>query len=170
MTKTNQAIIFAAEKGYNSTSCGNIISPFGKPLALKGGRSGYLSFSIKLQGSSVNIPVHRFVAFLKFGKAALEPGACSRHLNGNPRDNSRDNIAIGSHSENMMDQAEQARSRKAQIAGRGKSLSDEFWLEIEKQHSQGMSFKAIRREYGVSLSTLSFRLSKRAKKRVMPIL
>jgi hypothetical protein len=107
------------------------------------------------------------VAFLKFGKDALALGVHVRHMNGNSLDNRWDNIAIGSASQNAMDRAPSDRRSHAQAAGRARSLPDSLWREVEARHASGMSYKAIRAEYGIPLGTLSYRLSRKAKKTVL---
>jgi DNA-directed RNA polymerase specialized sigma24 family protein len=46
-------------------------------------------------------------------------------------------------------------------------LPDDLWREIERRHAEGMSYKAIRAEYRISLGTLSYRLSRTGKKTVL---
>ena len=72
-----------------------------KRLMPKGNR--YLKFGLTINGKRLYIPIHRLQAFQKFGMKMFEPGIEVRHLNNNNYDNSWDNIALGTRSENMLD-------------------------------------------------------------------
>lgn len=171
MTKVSQAIKIAASRGYKADQSGNVYGPSGERLSLTAPTDParrYLTFSVKAFGRSVKVPAHRFIAFLKFGDSALFPKVHARHLNDNPTDNRWENIAIGSASDNMMDRSAEARRLHAQRAGRGNSLPDEIWNQVEADRANGATYKQITDRYGISKGTLSFRLSTKAKKRVMP--
>jgi hypothetical protein len=67
----------------------------------------------------------------------------------------------------MMDKPKEIRQRAAQNAGRANSLPDHLWAQIELERSQGATYPQLRERYGIAKSTLSFRLSKSARKMVM---
>lgn len=170
MTQNSLAVIAAARDGFRVTEDGIAIRPDGSEQFVflpTSAKNQYFSFGYSFREKRVHVKVHRLVAYLKFGEAALLPGVHTRHLNGDSKDNRWSNIAIGSQSENMMDKSPVVRSGHAKKAGRARSLPDSIWKEIEDRHNSGMSFKAIRNEYGIALGTLSYRLSKTAKKTVL---
>lgn len=76
---------------------------------------GYLAISVhRFRGWITNIypmKIHRLVAYIKYGNAALRKGIDTRHLNGDKLDNSWDNIAIGTRSDNMQDMPKELRMR-----------------------------------------------------------
>jgi len=170
MSKNSQAVLTAAAKGYTVNESGQVIAPSGairKLYVPRNPRKQYAEFGISSEAGKVAVPVHRLAAVLKFGPVAVSPGVHVRHLNGNSLDNRPDNIAIGNHSQNMMDRSKADRVAHAQKAGRANSLPDDLWREIERRHAEGMSYKAIRAEYRISLGTLSYRLSRTGKKTVL---
>lgn len=99
MSKSNEMIRLASQKGYTFNKAGEIINPKGKIVRgsiRKSKNSSYKTFGIAYMGISRPILVHRFVAYKKFGNIALE-AECIRHLNQNSLDNRPDNIDIGTY-------------------------------------------------------------------------
>ncbi|MBE5102316.1 HNH endonuclease [Priestia aryabhattai] len=99
MSKSNEMIRLASQKGYTINIAGEIINPKGQKVRgsiRKTKNSSYKIFGIAYQGMSRPILVHRFVAYKKFGELALE-AECIRHLNHNSLDNRPDNIDIGTY-------------------------------------------------------------------------
>lgn len=166
-------ILLAVEKGYRVTEDGDVYGPSGRKLSLRiagKGTAKYKHFSVKMAGGSVYpVKVHRLVAFFKFGEKSFEKGTHTRHLNGDSMDNSFENIGIGSASKNAHDRPKVDRRYHAQKAGRSGSLSDETWDEIRRLNDAGVSYRQLAESYGVAKSTLSFRLSKTAKRQVMAL-
>ena len=111
LSKANQAIIAAAEKGYKIDKKGNVTGPSGKKLKLMikdGAESSYLGFKIWMNGESIFVKVHRFQAFKKFGNKMFgfdENGEeiIVRHKNSHSFDNSESNILLGTHELNRRD-------------------------------------------------------------------
>jgi hypothetical protein len=125
--KNNQAIVNAHQMGYKVTDDGRVLSPFtGRERILWNDKKryrklqtdikGYLCFGIGKCASKVM--VHRLQAYQKFGNKIFEDGIQVRHLNGNSLDNSFDNIAIGTASDNMMDKPKALRVRQASLANK----------------------------------------------------
>lgn len=170
MTKNSQAVLIAAERGFFVDGDGIARKPSGEiQTTCIPARSDnqYRSFGISCFGTRHHVKVHRLVAFQKFGIAALLEGVHTRHLNGDSLDNRPENIAIGTAQENSMDRSPEDRRSHAKKAVSARSLPDSVWEEIRERHESGMSFKAIRSEYGIALGTLSYRLSKTAKKKAV---
>lgn len=159
----------AYEYGYRSDRLGNIIAPGGTIKKLRkesGPRRGYYTFSIGLRAAdrksrARNVRVHKFVAFEKFGEKSFEAGVHVRHLNGNPLDNSWDNIEIGTAHENIMDRDPNKRlehSRKASSALR--RMPDKDVLKVLLRRAQGASYSDLTKEFGLSGSHLSYLFNK----------
>lgn len=101
MSKSNEIIRIASQKGYGINEAGEIINPKGQTLrgsTRKFKNCVYKTFGISHNGSSRPILVHRFVAYKKFGEAAFE-AECIRHINHNSLDNRPDNIYLGTYRE-----------------------------------------------------------------------
>lgn len=113
MKESHKKLKEVYNKGYYVNSDGEVIAPSGKArkLTLKkenGGCGDYYRFNVKINGMSYPIPVHRLVAYQKFGDKMFNEDTV-RHLDGNSKNNSFDNIVIGSYSDNSFDRDEQDR-------------------------------------------------------------
>jgi len=161
VSKATRGILLASRKGYKVTECGDVWSPHMKKLKLQN-IGGYLCFRVggKPKEQFV-VKAHRLMAFQKFGDSIFQKGICVRHLNGVSTDNSYENIAIGTQSDNIMDIPEFVRKRKSSMANR--IHSDELVRSIIEMHKNGHGYRAIRAKTGLPKSTLSFYLSKTAK-------
>ena len=176
MNKTSQAIEWAYFKGYRTNDIGEVIAPRGNVLRLTrqvdtrhNKPDVRYVFNIKLPGESVRrpIPVHRLVAYQKFGDKIFKKGIQVRHLDEDSTNNKPDNIAIGTPSDNAYDRDPETRRLHAQKAGRAHPgyKGEEFWALVSADHEAGMGYKKLAKKYGVGPSTLSYRLSKTAKRR-----
>lgn len=165
ITKRSAAIRLAFEKGYRVVA-GKVISAKNKNRKLTIsvlGRTPYHTFNIALNAKErFPIPVHRLVAYQKFGDAALTPGAHTRHLDGNSLNNLDDNIIIGTGSDNALDRPKEERQKHA-AKGRQK-FTEEFIAQLRTEHASGMGYKKLREKHGLPLSTLSYYLSDNAKR------
>ena len=154
-SKSRQWIYTAVKKGYKVTKEGDIISPLGKKRALsdnirhKGG-SAYKRFGIRdAEGKHANIDVHRFQGYAKFGDAIFGKGIHVRHLDGNSENNTWDNIAIGTQSDNFMDQPKEVRQARAEHAASFLKKYDnekvyQFFMESNR------SWKKTMEEFSIS--------------------
>lgn len=167
MNKTKQAIMKAYEAGYRATENGDIISPKGilrkTRVKLMDG-TPYKLFTVGLDGKSFPLAVHRFCAYQKYGIAIFNEGIVVRHLNNNSSDNSLKNLGIGTAHDNMMDKPKDQRIWQAIRAGVCNNRKD--WDEIDKARESGMSYKQLRKIYGVPLSSLSYRYGKGKRNRL----
>jgi hypothetical protein len=165
--KTTQAIKIANEKGYKVEKDGTVISPSGKKRKLQKSSTGYNRFNVSI-GDSKRFPigVHKLQAYQKFGDNALEEDVHVRHLNGNPLDNTYDNIAIGTCRENILDREALSRSNQAKHASsyRKSTLPEETLSLIKQEYKNGKSYNELHKQFGISKSTLSYHLSESAKR------
>lgn len=165
----NYGVLIAVEKGYSANKNGDVFSKNGNKLlpykgtcniGTDGKESIYFCFSVRdYDGNKIRIPIHRFVAYLKFGAKSMKNGICTRHLDGDSTNNKWDNIAIGSQSENRMDIPEE---KRIQMAIHATSFAKKHDHEkIFQMHKSGMSYKKIMIETGIkSKGTISFIISK----------
>lgn len=159
LSKTDQAILIAVEKGYQITDSGDVIGAQGKKLKLKINTQGYHSFSIKVDFAShaISIPVHRFQAFKKYGLVVFDKSILIRHLDGDQLNNSFDNVRIGNQSDNMLDVSAGTRTKKAiKAASSKRRFTDEQIAQIRKDRDNGMTYKQLGKKYNVAKSTLSY--------------
>lgn len=163
----SEAVIEAYNKGYRVNEGGEVVSPknvIRKTRTIDRHSYRMLTFNVSVNGLKVPVAVHRLVAYQKFNDEMLKPGIMVRHLDGNSLNNSPSNIAIGTASDNAFDIPEIDRIRRARVAGSAHSLPEEVWVKIESEYANKVGYKKLAKKYGVPLSTLSYRLSKRAKK------
>jgi hypothetical protein len=116
-SKNVAGVLIAYNKGYRVTDSGEVIKD-GNKRSCACNSKGYLGFNIRgdydgKRGVSFNVKVHQLVAYQKFGEKALKKGICVRHLDGDSKNNTSDNIAIGTMSDNMMDIPKEVRVAKA---------------------------------------------------------
>lgn len=138
----------AFNRGFRITVDGICLNPKG---AVRGSKKidGYFSVKLRLkERSSVTLKFHRLQAFQKYGEAIFKRGIVVRHLNGNPEDNSWENIAIGTYSENMMDIPEQQRISHAKIAA--SYLKKYNNQEIKDFYNNEKSYKKTMEKFGIS--------------------
>jgi hypothetical protein len=140
------------------TSCNGVILK--KHLSVE----GYFRIVVRYYGVCKNIKVHRMQAYQKYGDALYKDGIIVRHLNGVSTDNSYDNIAIGTMSENMMDIPASIRIAKSVYAAsflRRYNKEDVMKFYIEN----GKSYKKTMEKFNISSKgTLHFILNGRGKK------
>lgn len=167
MGTRSRAVVEAYNKGYRVTEDGSVLSPdkSARKTRLEVRRTyRILTFNVSVGSSKVPIAVHRLAAYQKFKERMLEPGVMVRHLNGDSTDNSPANIAIGTASDNARDRSVLDRVMHARKAGSASSLPVSVWDKIEADHKSGIGYKRLSKMYGVAISTLCYRLSRRAKR------
>lgn len=105
LSNRDRAMVMAHEDGY--VIIGNeVISPHtNKALRLSLNPNGYPKFTYRFKGerSKSTVRVHRLVAYQKYGTRLFEDDTEPRHLDGDKLNFRLENIAIGTHSQNMMD-------------------------------------------------------------------
>lgn len=155
------AIKDAIKKGYRCTKDGKIIGAKGYELKLKMNHTGYYSFTIKgsdRPNKNYTILVHQFVAYKKFGNKSFNDGIFVRHLDGNGKNNSEDNIAIGTPHDNQMDMSPEARHLRSMSNKRPKKW-DTVVEEVRIDRANGFTYKDIYNKYGIIKSSLSYLLN-----------
>lgn len=148
----------AFKRGYRVTTEGKCLNPKGE---VKGSTKyrGYLALKLRVEGrSSVTVYIHRLQAFQKYGEALYEQGVVVRHLNSNKEDNSWDNVAVGTQSDNMLDIPEQERIQHAVVASSyRKKYNNE---EVKKYYRETKSYKRTMEQFNIgSKGTLHYILN-----------
>ncbi len=156
--ETNNVILEAYKKGYRVKENGVVVSPNGfepKPI----NHCGYLRINMRINGKHSYFRIHRLQAYQKFGDKVFNDGIVVRHLNGNPKDNSKDNISIGSHSDNMMDISVDIRLKKAIHASSHIKVHNHE--DIIDYYNSVKSYKQTMNKYNISSKgTLAYILKK----------
>lgn len=155
MRKEKALIRRLVKAGWSVTAEGVVIKPSGtiRESVIKKGKKGpnYKVFNVKDGGISRPVHVHKLVAFLKFGEKAFKQQ--TRHLNGDSFDNSYENIAFGSGSDNMMDRpSEERKAHGLKAAKFLRKLTDEDVKYIRESFETGL---ALAERFRVVPSTIS---------------
>ena len=92
------------DKGYKFDVDGNVISPFNR-YKRRGGqnKTKYIHIGFTHEGKHIRVLAHRLQAYIKYGDAIYAKGIVVRHLDGNPKNNRLENIAIGNQLDNWND-------------------------------------------------------------------
>lgn len=152
----------AIERGYKVLMDGTCLNSRGKSVGSNetSKTNPYPFICIRLDGKKINIQIHRIQAYQKFGEEIYKEGIQVRHLDGNHRNNSFDNIEIGFQSSNMMDIPKEKRNKKSSEAH--KIYSDEIVQEIKDFHKLGHSYLEIMNKFDISSKgTVSYIINKR---------
>jgi len=116
---------------------------------------GYHRISVKISGKNEYVHTHRLQAFQKYGYKLFVAGVVVRHFNGDPLDNSWDNILIGTQTDNMLDIPEQVRIKKSLHATSFIRKYDKE--EVKKFHAISKSYKNTMEKFLItSKGTLNF--------------
>lgn len=102
LSKTNLLTIYAYEKGYRVVG-DKIFNPKGIELKISDNYKGYPKITISIKRKTSTLPIHKLVAYQKFGELMFKKGIQVRHLNGNKYDFSNSNIEIGTQCQNRQD-------------------------------------------------------------------
>jgi hypothetical protein len=125
-------------------------------------KNGYLFFSVRFNNIKhpKNIPVHRLQAYQKFGDTIFDKNVVVRHLDGNPQNNSYENIGIGTQSENMYDIPKEKRIAHAKHASSFNILYDAE--KVKEFYYNCKSYKLTMEQFNIpSKSTLHNIIHKR---------
>jgi hypothetical protein len=169
LSKVNEALVDSDHMDYYTDKQGKMFGPKGNELKCRLTPDGYKTYGVWFEGGKVPVPVHKMQAYQKFGNKMFADGIQVRHLNGDPSDNSWDNIDIGNASDNMLDRDEYARKSHARTAAKARKndIPDDTWEEVDRFQRLGCSYNHLNMVYGIAKSTLSYRYSKTGKKQVM---
>ena len=158
MNNLQKTLVETFEKGYRVRN-GIAYRHDGYAMSSIKDRNGYLFFK-----PTKNTPVyiHRLVAYEKYEDQIFDPNIEVRHLDGNLKNNNHDNISLGDHSRNMMDQPKEQRIARAKHASSfRRKFTDEQEQEIKEYYNYTKSYKETMGEFGItSKGTLHYILRK----------
>ena len=149
----------AYDKGYRVTKDGIAINLNNNKVGYIL-NSGYEHFTINYKTKYLKVATHRLQAYQKYGLQIYNQGIVVRHLNNNRFDNSKKNIAIGTHKENSLDIPKEKRVEIARNAGT--KYSKEKIEQIEDFYKQCRSYKETMNMFNLtSKGTLHHIINKR---------
>lgn len=110
---------------------------------------GYLVTKIGILGWKRKLGIHEMVLRAFSGEPKL--GQITRHLNGNPSDNRPENLAWGTHFENMADRKRHGRYKK-----RGEHVMAKLTqADVDYIRASSKSPKDLSAEFGIGFSQIS---------------
>ncbi len=158
LSKVNQALIQAFEKGYRIDLFGDVFR-IGKCVKKYVSTNGYLTFTVRAtindKSEIHKIGIHRMQAYQKYGSVIFDKNLHVRHKDGNCKNNFHDNILIGTPSDNVMDISKELRLKKSIRAASFIKIHNHE--EIIKMHHEGFSYGKIMEKTGIkNKGTISF--------------
>lgn len=149
MNKTKVEKI-AWEKGYYVNGLGEAYSKHGVKLSLCLSK-GYYTFTVKVGCKNRRVNVHRLQAYQKFKDKIYDPNLVVRHLNGNPLDNTFNNIGIGTQSDNAFDRPKEDRIKHGRLAAYTNiKYSKDLIDEIKVFYNNCKSYKKTMEKYNIT--------------------
>jgi len=161
MNDSQLALVMAYNKGYRVKD-NSVYSIHKKQfLKLQTSRGGYYYFNIKVCKKSIKVFLHRLVGYEKYKDKLFESGIVVRHLNGNQKDNSFENICIRTNQENIMDRKAEDRLQHAIKASRTiRKFTNKETELIKQEHALGMGYKSLMEKFKInSKGTLHYILN-----------
>lgn len=149
MTKKDQAIIEAYQKGYRVTPEGVLLNPKNEVMEPKMVEKGYPVFNKRIGKDTIRIKIHRFAAYCKYRGRMFKEGVVVRHLNADRTDFSWANLKLGTQSQNSMDRPKEQRIQSAVNASRKLVKYDK--KEVRAFHEEnGGSYKKTMEQFNIS--------------------
>jgi hypothetical protein len=150
---TRRQLEWFYRRGYRVKRDGTLVNPQGVPIHGNKPKPGtYRRFTVNcvIDGRQLqlHLDAHRLQAYQKFGDALFEPRILCRHLDGNSLNNSWDNIAIGTFSDNAMDQPPEVRHRRACHAAAALIKYDA--VAVHRYHQVSKSYRKTMAKFGIS--------------------
>src|SRR6266404_5549617 len=105
LSKRNQAVLIAYLRGYRARN-GKVYNKAGRQrkLFIQSKRfSPYFCFTVRVDGVSQAVPIHKLVAFQKYGEQMFRKNIVVRHGNDDRYNNKHFNIKIGNQKDNEAD-------------------------------------------------------------------
>lgn len=159
----NKNEIEAYNRGYRMLNNGILLSPNSKKINGSITRDGYYETGIRINGKTCKFRLHRLQAYQKYNNKIYNNGIVVRHLNGNCKDNSYDNICIGTDKDNKMDMP---KNKVLELAINASKYVTKYSnldvIKIKEYYKLTKSYKKTMTEFGISSKgTLYFIIKKR---------
>lgn len=156
-------VIYAYNKGYIVSKEGEVFYKGKKrKLMLVSNKCKYFCFSLRKDGVTIKIKVHRLQAYQKYGDKIFNEGVVVRHLDGNSLNNHYENIAIGTQQENVLDIPKEIRIKSARYAS---SFTQKYnHDEVYEFYSKCRSYKTTMEKFDIKSKNGLYFILKKMKK------
>lgn len=151
----------AYDRGYRVTKDGDLLNPKEKKIGSIN-NTGYEGTGIWIDKKQQKLHTHRIQAYQKYGNKLYEDGIVVRHLNGNPLDNSFNNIAIGTYRDNTMDIPKEIRTKSCVAAAKTHiKYPKEFVLKLREEYKEMKSYSELSKKHNMPTSMVWQLINKR---------
>jgi len=162
------SMLWFYKNGYRVLDDGKMMDPEGKIIHTRSAHKCYLFKCKNVNENTGHCYIHRLAAYQKYGEAMFENGIVVRHLNGDKADNSLDNIAIGTLSQNQRDRSKEemtAAALKCWESGlnRNRKIPLEMIARIAEDKDNGMIEKEIAKKYNLNYACIRNIMSRHVK-------
>lgn len=147
-----EKLLEAVRHGYCVDESGNVFLK-DKEVGQWTNNDGYRYIYLKISGNKCIIFTHRLMAYQKFGMVIFDKKIHVRHLDGNRINNSFDNIAIGTASENRMDIPRHIRvaiGKKANSLRKISAPTIDFVMKLISDRKSGLTISEIMQKHSIS--------------------
>jgi ribosomal protein S6E (S10) len=164
LSKGRQRVLIAYRKGYRVDEDGEVISPHSgermKATANTGHKSPRRRFTLRIENGpngTYPVKVHQLAAYQAMGDEMITSKLMVCHRDENELNNRMENLYLGTQSNNMMDQEESVRIKRAKHAAKAqRKLSNEQVAQLrEDREKLGMTLKQLKDKYKLAISTIS---------------
>jgi len=155
--RLSRTLLWAVGHGYTVDRSGAVFLPNGK-LCRQRLIDGYWTITAGPGNGNERgaVRVHKLIGYFKYGEAIFADGLVLRHRDNNARNNTWDNVVIGTQSQNMLDRPLEDRRLHAQRAADTKRvLDDDGVAQLKADRATGMTYSQLRAKYGLAKSSIS---------------
>lgn len=125
---------------------------------------GYRKIQITFKGKKIMVFIHRIQAFKKYGKKLYEEGIQVRHLNDIKKDNSWENIAIGTAKDNYQDRGQKFIEKQQKLATQASIKYNKELIQQAKQYYEKTNnLKETAEKFNIPAPSLHYRLKGKKK-------
>ena len=142
----NKNELLATKRGYEITKEGVVLNKQKKPVGHYNNK-GYFRFTLKKDNKTHFILAHRLQAYQKYGDRIYEDNILVRHLDGNCKNNSYSNIALGTNKENMLDRGRENVIKQALYASSFTKKYDNN--SIKEYYNKTKSYKKTKDKFNI---------------------
>lgn len=152
LTDNDKALLEILRRGYTVDKNGIAKNP--KGLIVGKTTNRYDKISVKINKITFSVFVHKIQAYLKFGNKIFEKDIIVRHKNDISKDNTWDNILIGSFQENSLDVPKEKRILNSLNSTlKTRKYSNELILKV-REELKTKTVKEISKLYNIPTNTI----------------
>lgn len=152
--------------GYRVSKDGDLINPKGEIIkgCLRHPKRKYtsLAFTVKTEGKTKHCSIHRLQAYQKYKDDLYGVRVLVRHLDGNPFNNSFDNIAIGSPSDNFHDMTKEQQKQSIENLHKNqyRKYTEDVIKNVYEDYCKGLNRTQLSIKYNIPVKSIYYVVKK----------